>query len=223
MSLVQYYNLLMFQSTDTVMEVIGEDASVSDFASNPAEDGMTATETDEYRQKLAGIETLRIKYLGTTRLPPGTFFTGLRHIEMNNCTNILQIPTTYPAELHTIRAGSTKISSIPDVYTSLRLLDVSNCKRISSVGIRTVETLIISHSAVTEITNLDNLVRLVALSTRISLVPVAPTLKVVLWSGIMSGRLTVDPANDQVVQIITPGQESLVTSTHGVVTSITLQ
>ena len=42
----------MFQTSSTSLEVIGEDASITDFLSNQAQDGMTVTEEATYQLHL---------------------------------------------------------------------------------------------------------------------------------------------------------------------------
>ena len=222
MSLIKYYNLLMFQASSDTLEVIGEDVNVTDFSSNTAENGMTVTELTSYQNLLANITELKFKDVTVTRLPPGTFLTSLTTLDFNGCTNITQIPTNYPVTLQTIRASSTKLSSIPSVYSNLSTLDVSNCKRISSVSITNLQTLIMSHSAITEITQLQNLVRLIALNTKIVSIPTAPNLVVVMWSGISNSSLTVDSSNTSLVAIITSGPEANISSSNGIITSLTL-
>ena len=222
MSFTKYHNLLMFQTSVTTMEVIGEDTSVTDFQTNGAEASMTASEAEAYRALLASILTLRVKHTQLTVLPPGSLFTGLEHLDLNGCTNIAQIPMSYPGTLQTLRASSTKLSSIPSVYASLRLLDVSNCKRISSVGIASLETIVMSHSAITELALCDNLIRLVALSTKVTSLPVAPNLVVVMWSGVANSTLIISPENIALVHVLTSGPEESITTANGVVTSIML-
>lgn len=222
MSLIKYYNLLMFQASNTLLEVIGEDSNITDFSTNGAENGMTVTELTSYQNLLANVTDLVFKIKTVTQLPPGTLFTGLVTLDFNGCTNITQIPTSYPSSLQTIKASSTKLSSIPSVYSSLKMLDVSNCKRISSISIQSLESLIMSHSAITEITQLQNLVRLVALSTKIASIPSAPNLIVVVWSGLSNSNLVVSSDNSALVQIFTTGPESHVSSSNGIVTSLLL-
>jgi hypothetical protein len=212
----------MFQVSDTVLEVLGEDTNITDFSSNIVEDGMTVSELSEYQTLLANTTDLVFKVKTMTILPPGTLFTGLLTLDFNSCTNITQIPTTYPSTLESIKAASTKLSSIPSVYNNLRLLDVSNCKRIASVSIPTLETLIMSHSAITEITQLDNLVRIIALNTKITTIPASPNLVVVMWNGIANSILTIDSTNTSIVQILTSGSEANVSSQNGVITSLML-
>ena len=222
MSLIKYYNLLMFQTSSTSLEVIGEDASITDFLSNQAQDGMTVTEEATYQNLLANVTDLIFTILTVSQLPPGTLFTGLVTLDFNGCSNITQIPTTYPVTLQTIKASSTKLSSIPSVYSNLIMLDISNCKRISSVSIPSLQTLIMSHSAITEITQLQNLIRLLALNTKILFIPQAPNLVVVMWSGISNSNLTVDASNVSIVQILTSGSETNISSPNGLITSLML-
>jgi hypothetical protein len=204
------------------MEVIGEDASVTDFSTNQAQNGMTVTEETTYQNLLANVTDLIFTMKTVSQLPPGTLFTGLQTLDFNGCMNITQIPTTYPAALQTIKASSTKLSSIPSVYSNLLMLDVSNCKRISSVGMPSLQTLIMSHSAITEITQLTNLVRLLALNTKIVSIPPATNLVIVMWSGISNSSLTVDASNTSIVQILTSGPEANISSSNGLITSLIL-
>lgn len=222
MSLIKYYNLLMFQVSATVLEVLGEDTNITDFSSNSAEDGMTVSELAAYQNLLANTTELVFKVKTLTILPPGTLFTGLLSLDFNGCTNITQIPTTYPSTLETIKASSTKLSSIPSMYNNLRLLDVSNCKRIASISIPTLETLIMSHSAITEITQLDSLIRMIALNTKITTIPASPNLVVVMWSGIANSILSIDSSNTSIVQILTSGSEANISSSNGLITSLML-
>jgi len=222
MSLIKYYNLLMFQVSSTTLEVIGEDASVTDFSSNQAQNGMTVTEETTYTTLLANITDLIFTMKSVSQLPPGSLFTSLQVLDCNGCTNITQIPTTYPATLQTIKASSTKLSSIPSIYSNLTMLDVSNCKRISSISIPSLQTLIMSHSAITEITQLQNLIRLLALNTKIVSIPQAPNLVIVMWSGISNSNLTVDSSNTSIIQILTSGPEANISSSNGLVTSLML-
>lgn len=222
MSLIRYHNLLMFQTSSAVLEVIGEDESNTAFSTNSATQGMTVTETAEYDAVLAGATDLIFKMKSVSQLPPGTSFTSLTTLDITGCTNIAQVPTSYPTTLQTIRASSTKLSSIPSIYTNIATLDVSNCKRISSVSIPSLQTLIMSHSAVTEVTQLQNLVRLIALNTKVTTIPAAPSLVVVMWSGVSNATLSVDPSNTSIVQILTTGEEQNVSSANGVVTSLML-
>ena len=212
----------MFQTSSTSLEVIGEDASITDFLSNQAQDGMTVTEEATYQNLLANVTDLIFTILTVSQLPPGTLFTGLVTLDFNGCSNITQIPTTYPVTLQTIKASSTKLSSIPSVYSNLIMLDISNCKRISSVSIPSLQTLIMSHSAITEITQLQNLIRLLALNTKILFIPQAPNLVVVMWSGISNSNLTVDASNVSIVQILTSGSETNISSPNGLITSLML-
>lgn len=222
MSLIKYYNLLMFQVSSTTLEVIGEDASVTDFSSNQAQNGMTVTEETTYTTLLANITDLIFTIKTVSQLPPGSLFTSLQTLDFNGCTNIAQIPTTYPATLQTIKASSTKLSSIPSIYSNLTMLDVSNCKRISSISIPSLQTLIMSHSAITEITQLQNLIRLLALNTKIISIPEAPNLVIVMWSGISNSNLTVNSSNTSIIQILTSGPEANISSSNGLVTSLML-
>ena len=220
--MIKYYNLLMFQVSSTVLEVIGEDASVTDFSSNQAQTGMTVTEETTYQNLLANITDLIFTIKTISQLPPGTLFTSLETLDFNGCTNITQIPTTWPVTLQAIKASSTKLSSIPSMYSNLIMLDVSNCKRISSISIPSLQTLIMSHSAITEITQLQNLVRLLALNTKIISIPQAPNLVIVMWSGISNSNLTVDASNSSIVQILTSGPEANISSPNGLITSLML-
>ena len=222
MSLIKYYNLLMFQVSSATLEVIGEDASVTDFSTNQAQNGMTVTEETTYQNLLANMTDLIFTIKTVSQLPPGTLFTGLQTLDFNGCTNITQIPTTYPVTLQTIKASSTKLSSIPSVYSNLFMLDISNCKRMSSVSIPSLQTLIMSHSAITEITQLTNLVRLLALNTKIVSIPPAANLVIVMWSGISNSSLTVDASNTSIVQILTSGPEANISSSNGLITSLML-
>jgi len=222
MSLIKYYNLLMFQVSATVLEVLGEDTNITDFQVNTAEDGMTVTELSEYQNLLANTTDLIFKVKSLTKLPPGSLFTGLVTLDFNGCTNITQIPTSYPPSLQAIKASSTKLSSIPSMYNQIKLLDVSNCKRIASISIPSLQTLIMSHSAITEITQLDNLIRIIALNTKVIHIPVAPNLVVVMWSGISNSVLTIDAANTSIVQILTSGSETNISSPNGLITSLML-
>lgn len=212
----------MFQTSSTVMEVLGEDRNVTDFSTNDAELGMTVTELSEYQALLTNIQTLKVKISHLTQLPPGALLTGLTTLDFGGCMEITQVPTTYPTSLQTIKASSTKLSSIPSVYDSISFLDVSNCKRISSISIPSIQTLIMSHSAITEITELQNLIRLVALNTKITTVPHAPNLVVVMWSGVANSTLNISSSNASVVQILTSGPENNVSSSNGLITSILL-
>lgn len=223
MSLLKYYNLLIFQPSQDTLEVIGEDGSITDFSTNPVESGMTVTELNAYQASLAAVTTLVVKYTDLSVLPPGSGLVNLLHLNIKNCGNITQIPQSYPSSLLSLRASNTKLSSIPSTLDRLTFLDISNCKRISSVGIASLETLIMSHCSVTELTQLVNLKRLVGLSTRIASIPVADNLSVVMWSGISGGTLDIDAANTSIVHVLTTGPESLVTAPSGVVvTSILL-
>jgi hypothetical protein len=210
----------MFQKTTNVLEVIGEDSSITDFSTNTAEQGMTVTELNAYQNTLANTTDLIFKINTITQLPPGISFTNLTTLDFNGCTNITQIPITYPIALNTIRASSTKLSSIPSVYLNLTTLDVSNCKRISSISISSLETLIMSHSAITEITQIQNLIRLIALNTKIQNIPLAPNLVVVMWSGISNSNLVVHDSNTSIVQILTTGSNENISSSNGVITSL---
>ena len=212
----------MFETSSNVLEVIGEDTSINIFSSNQAELGMTVTELTSYQTLLGNATHLNFKIKNVTQLPPGTQFTNLTTLDINGCTNIVQIPTTYPSTLKTIKASSTKLSSIPSVYSNLEILDISNCKRISSVSIPSLTTLIISHSAITEITQLQNLVRLIALNTKIVSIPSAPNVVIIVWSGISNSNLTVDSSNSSIVQILTSGSEANISSSNGIITSLML-
>jgi hypothetical protein len=220
MSLVQYYNLLLFRISSSEYHIIGEDVDATDFTSNPAVSGLTTTEETAYDATLANIVTLKSTITTLSQLPPGTKLTSLETLDVSNCTAISQIPTSYSAGLLTLLVASTKVSSIPTTFSSLKTLEISNCKRIASVGISSLETLIMSHSAVTEITNLNALTRLVALTSKVTSIPAAPNLVVVTWSGVSSSTLSVDPNNTSIVQIITTGSTASITSDNGVITSI---
>lgn len=220
--MIKYYNLLMFQASSTTLEVIGEDANITDFSINQAQIGMTVTEETAYQNLLANVTDLIFTIKTVSQLPPGTLFTSLVTLDFNGCTNVTQVPTTYPVTLQTIKASSTKLSSIPSMYSNLTMLDVSNCKRISSVSIPSLQTLIMSHSAITEITQLQNLVRLLALNTKIVSIPQAPNLVIVMWSGISNSNLTVDASNSSIVQILTSGPEANISSSNGLITSLML-
>mgnify|MGYP006112262485 CR=1 FL=1 len=222
MSLIKYHNLLMFQSSDTEMEVLGEDTNITDFTVNVAESNMTVTEQTTYLDLLANTRTLSVKMKSLTQLPPGGAFSGLTTLDFNNCTNITQIPTSYPISLQSIKAASTKLSSIPSMYSSITLLDVSNCKRISSISIPTLQTLIMSHSAVTEIAQLDSLIRLIALNTKITNIPIATNLAIIMWSGISNSILSVHSSNTSLIQLLTTGLEANIDSSNGLITSILL-
>ena len=222
MSLIKYYNLLMFQASTTTLEVIGEDASITDFSVNQAQSGMTVTEESAYQDLLASVTNLIFTIKTVSHIPPGTLFTSLTTLDFNGCSNITQIPTTYPVSLQVIKASSTKLSSIPSMYANLIMLDVSNCKRISSISIPSLQTLIMSHSAITEITQLQNLVRLLALNTKIISIPQALNLVIVMWSGISNSNLTVDASNSSIVQILTSGPEANISSPNGLITSLML-
>lgn len=222
MSLTKYHNLLMFQISANTMHVIGEDASIIDFETNATEVGMTVAEQQEYNNLLASITTIRIVFLNLNTLPPGTSFTGLKILELNNCSHITNIPASYPNTLEVLKVASTKLSSIPTVYSQLQLLDVSNCKRISSVSINSLQTIIMSHSSVTELATLDNLVRLVALNSKITQIPSAPNLVVVMWSGVSNSELQIHSTNTSLIHILTSGPESQISSANGLVTSILL-
>lgn len=222
MSLIKYYNLLMFQASATTLEVIGEDPSITDFSVNQAQTGMTVTEETTYQNLLANVTDLIFLTKTVSQLPPGTLFTSLSTLDLTGCSNITQIPTTYPTSLQTIKASSTKLSSIPSVYSNLVMLDVSNCKRISSISVQSLQTLIMSHSAITEITQLDNLIRLIALNTKIVSIPQAPSLVIVMWSGIANSNLTVNSSNSSIVQILTSGPEENISSSNGLITSLML-
>jgi len=221
MSLVRYYNLLMFQNSSTGLEIIGEDATITDFSTNSAEDGLTAEELNTYTTLLGSILVLKSNITFLSQLPPGTRFTNLETLDVNNCTNISQIPTTYNSGLSTLKVSSTKVSSIPSVYSSITMLEINNCKRLASIGIPTLETLVMSHSSVTELTDLISLVRLVCLTSKLTNIPAAPNLVVVTWSGVSSSSaLTVDSSNSNISQILTTGPTSNITSSNGVITSI---
>ena len=212
----------MFRKSPTEMEVLGEDLDITDFTTNAATTNMTASELTQYESDLANVQTLKVGHTPLTALPPGTAFTNLLSLDITNCSNITQIPATYPTSLSTLKASSTKLSSIPARYANLQLLDVSNCKRISSISMPSLQTIIMSHSAVTEITQVTSLQRLVALNSKLVSIPQAPNLVVVMWSGIANSTLTIDPTNSALVHVLTSGPEANVQTFHGVVTSILL-
>ena len=219
MSLLKYYNLLLFHSGQDA-EIIGEDTSVTDYSSNPVEADMDATALNAYTTQLATITSLSTNLATLTRLPPGDRLTSLLTLDINGCTNIVQVPATYTSAITTLKLASTKVSSIPQSLSNLTTLDVSNCKRISSISITTLETLSISHSSVTEITATASLVRLFALNSKLTTIPDAPALRVVLWSGIASATLNVSAANSALISLVTTGATTSITSANGVVTSI---
>lgn len=220
MSLVRYYNLLMFQNSSTSLEIIGEDVSITDFTTNIAEENLSPTDLNTYHTLLGSILTLKSNVTTLSQLPPGTRFTGLQTLDVNNCTNISQIPTSYSSSLRSLKVSSTKVSSIPSSFTSLTTLEINNCKRIASIGISSLETLVMSHSSVTELTNLDSLVRLVCLTSKLVNIPQAPNLVVITWSGVSSSPLTIHSNNTSISQILTTGQADKITSSNGVITSI---
>lgn len=220
MSLVRYYNLLMFQNSSTSLEIIGEDVGITDFSTNSAEVGLTTEELNTYTTLLGSILVLKSNITTLSQLPPGTRFTHLETLDVNNCTNISQIPTSYNNGLLTLKVSSTKVSSIPPVFASIKTLEINNCKRLASIGISSLETLVMSHSSVTELTDLNSLVRLVCLTSKLTTIPVASNLVVVTWSGVSSSTLTVDSRNSNISQILTTGPISNITSSNGVITSI---
>jgi hypothetical protein len=77
-----------------------------------------------------------------------------------------------------------------------------------------------SHSAITEITQIQNLIRLIALNTKIQNIPLAPNLVVVMWSGISNSNLVVHDSNTSIVQILTTGSNENISSSNGVITSL---
>lgn len=220
MSLVQYYNLLMFQNSPTSLEIIGEDVSKTDFSTNGAEIGLSVEELNAYTTLLASTLSLKSNITTLSQLPPGTRFTNLETLDVNNCTNISQIPTSYNNGLQTLKVSSTKVSSIPPLFSSITTLEINNCKRLASIGIASLETLVMSHSSVTELTDLNSLVRLVCLTSKLTNIPLAPNLAVITWSGVSSSTLTVHSGNSSISQILTTGPISNVTSSNGVITSI---
>lgn len=222
MSLTKYYNLLIFHTSVDHVEVIGEDANVTNFDTNEAMVGMTVAEREAYTERLGAVRVLTVTYAPLTRLPPGTLLTGLERLDVNGCTELTHVPLDYPTSLVSLCAASTKLSSIPAVYASLEYLDVSNCKRISSISIPSLRTLLMSYSSVTEIALLTNLTRLVALHTKIVDIGHAPSLVVVLWTGVSNSTLTVDGRNTSLVHILTSGSTKDITSTNGLITSIVL-
>lgn len=220
MSLVRYYNLLMFQNSSTTLSIIGEDRNVTDFSTNIAENGLSTEELNAYTTLLSSILLLKSNITTLSQLPPGTRFTNLETLDVNNCTNISQIPTSYNNNLLTLKVSSTKVSSIPPIFSSITTLEINNCKRLASIGIQSLETLAMSHSSVTELTDLNSLVRLVCLTSKLTNIPFAPNLVVITWSGVSSSTLTVNSSNSTISQILTTGPISNITSSNGVITSI---
>lgn len=224
----------MFQTDANTMEVIGEDTTITDFSTNVAVAGLTITEINDYNTLLQNITTLRVTHTALTILPPGEKFKSLTTLDITNCTNIIQIPTDYGLDdeqtptvqnLQSLMVAGTKVSSIPSAFTSLTLLDISNCKRISSAGVASLQTLIMSHSSITELVQCTALVRLVALNTKITTIPSAPNLAVILWSGVANATLNMHSDNTAVIQVLTTGEPSsisLAPSATGIVTPILL-
>lgn len=224
MSLTKYYNLLIFHETPKSASVIGEDATITSFATNIAEIGLTQDQLDDYVAALGMIESLTISFKALSTLPPGNRLSALIELHAHGCTNITHVPTTYNAGLVVLNVASTKVSSIPASFASLLTLDITNCRRIASVAIPTLTTLVMSHSSVTELTSLTSLIRLVALNTRISSIPLAPALVTVVWSPVSaSNTLTIDAANTALVSVLVVGHDAhVVTTPNGVVNTLTL-
>lgn len=205
------------------MRIIGEDSSVASFATNPAIAGLDTAELLAYNAKLASVTRLVSTFTSLSQLPPGNGFTTLTYLDITGCASITQVPATYSTTLSTLKVASTKISSVPSTLTNIVYLDVTNCKRISSVAIASLQTLIMSQSSVTEITKASELIRLYALSTRLAEVPSdATSLAVLLWSSSISGgTLNVSSSCTSLVSVLTTGSVSAITSTRGLLTSIT--
>ncbi len=235
-AVVRYFNLIMFQTDATTMEVVGEDTAVTDFSDmsiNFRHNSGTTFDTQEsttYNNLLAATTTLKVTHTALTVLPPGTKFTNLATLDITGCSNIIQVPTDYgthdgvnPGTLTTLLVSGTKLSSIPSTFNGLVRLDVSNCKRISSAGSATLETLLMSHSSITELVATGALKRLVALNTKITSIPSAPNLQVVMWSGGANATLAIVDAT-AIVHILTTGAVTAITgaSASTEVTSITL-
>lgn len=224
MSLTKYYNLLIFHETPTSASVIGEDGTITSFATNTAEVGLAQTQLDDYVAALSNIQSLTISFKALSTLPPGNRLVSLIELNANGCTNITHVPTSYNAGLVVLNVASTKLSSVPSSFTSLMTLDITNCRRIASVAIPTLTTLVMSHSSVTELTNISSLIRLIALNTRIASIPPAPALVTVVWSPVSaSNTLTIDSANTALVSVLVVGHDShVVTTPNGVVNTLAL-
>lgn len=222
-ALFQYYNLLMFDAGGGEMRIIGEDASVASFVTNPAVAGLDAAEVVAYNAKLAGVVRLVCTYTSLSQLPPGSGFTALRYLDITGCTAVTQVPATYSTTLTTLKLASTKVSSIPTTLTNIVYLDITNCKRISSVAIASLQTLVMSQSSVTEITKASELIRLYALSTRLAEIPSdATSLVLVLWSSsVTGGTLSISSACTSLISILTTGPVGSITSANGLLTPIT--
>lgn len=224
-SYFKYYNLLLFQSDQVTVIVVGEDLGAS-MTINEALIGKDATEVSAYEAVVGAIEKLTVQYTGLTRLPPGDLFVSLKSMDISNCMRVTEIPGNYAPGLLSISAASTKLSSIPVVYNALTYIDCSNCKRIASISIATLETVLMSHSGVTELTNTAALVRLIALNSKVTDISLAPNLVVVMWSASSSmgdAKLTIHPECTKLVHTITSGNVSAVNPpAHGVLTSIQL-
>lgn len=221
----KYHNLLLFNTDAASAVIVGEDKTAS-MTVNEALADKDATETAMYNATIGAIQSLSVQYTDISRLPPGTLFTSLLNMDISNCSKLTEIPSTYSSGLLSLKASSTKLSSIPNVYNSLTYLDCSNCKRIASIGISTLETLLMSHSAVTEITNSSSLVRLIALNSKVTEIPSSPDLVVLMWSlstSLNDTKLTIHPDCTKVVHVITSGPSTAIHPIgNGLVTSILL-
>eukprot|EP00965_Chrysotila_dentata_P201196 6180442-Pleurochrysis_carterae.AAC.6 len=85
-SLTKYYNLLLFHFSFDYVEVIGEDASITDFDTNEAVSGLTIAKQAESTDMLAGVRVMKVTYTAHKRLPPGTSLAGLERLDVNHCT-----------------------------------------------------------------------------------------------------------------------------------------
>jgi len=217
---IKYYNLLIYKPSEFEGKIIGEDPNAS-LTVNDATIDMDSQELDSYNAQMALITKLSVQNTDLIRLPPGMGMPNLTNLDISNCTRVVEIPPSYTASLSTIKVASTKLSSIPAVYTNITHLDITNCKRISSISISTIETLLMSHSGVTELTSLNNLLRLVALNTKVTYIPAAPQLVVAMWSGSNNIALEFDPACSSLVHVLTTGSvDQIVPPAFGLVTSI---
>lgn len=230
MVLFQYYNLLLHRGRGShQVEIIGEDKSSMNDAENssvPANE----QENNVYTGYFKGVKTIVSNWYTLEHLPPGNLFIDLEILNISNCDLIRLIPGSYNTgnKLHTLHASNTKISSLPaEFMVSLLHLDISNCKRITSIGdMNILHTLVMSNSTVNEIrqTVASTLVRLYALHSRLTCIPVSLHLKVLLWSGTGGSTLKIDNA-PSLISILTSGgidQISHLSGNDAVITKLTL-
>jgi Leucine-rich repeat (LRR) protein len=191
------------------VEIIGEDKAVDTTGVNTSLPS-TGDEQAVYESNFEGVTNLVCSWHTLSFLPPGSAFAQLQILDLGGCTDVTSIPGSYNINktLTTLNASGTKISSLPtDFLATLKHIDASNCKRITSIGdAPVIETLVISSSSINEIrqTSASSLIRLYALNSRITIMPPAPELKVLLWSGISSSSIEIEHA-PTLLSILTPG------------------